>query len=179
MTGSRSDALLLSVHPRYVSLMVAGDKTIEIRRVRPTAEPGALVLIYATAPTCQVVATGMLERVVSGGADRLWGRFGRQACLTRQAMRDYLRGASRPTALLLRAVAPLTTPVSLAHLQVSIPRFHPPQSYRFLSREMLHRLDLPGWNAARGANSPRANVARAGHATPGGAHQANEHVTRS
>jgi predicted transcriptional regulator len=142
MTENRPDALLLSVHPRYVSLMVAGEKTVEIRRIRPTGEPEALVLIYATAPTCQVVATGVLEGMVNGGADRLWRRFGRQACLTRQAMRDYLRGASRPTAMLLRAVAPLTAPISLTHLQLSIPEFRPPQSYRFLSQEMLHRLDL-------------------------------------
>lgn len=146
MTASRPDSLLLSVHPRYVSLMVAGEKPVEIRRIRPTAEAGALILIYATAPTCQVVATGVLAGMVSGGADRLWCRFGKQACLTRQAMRDYLRGASRPTALLLRSVAPLTAPVSLAHLQLSIPDFRPPQSYRFLSREMLHRLNLPGWH---------------------------------
>lgn len=144
MTGNRPDTLLLSVHPRYVSLMIAGEKTVEIRRIRPTAEPEALVLIYATAPTCQVVATGVLKGMVNGGADRLWCRFGRQACMTRQAMRDYLRGASRPTAMPLRAVAALTAPISLAHLQLSIPDFRPPQSYRFLSREMLHRLDLPG-----------------------------------
>lgn len=149
MTASRPESLLLSVHPRYVSLMVAGEKAVEIRRIRPTAEAGALVLLYATAPTCQVAARGVLAGMVSGGADRLWCRFGRQACLTRQAMRDYLRGASRPTALLLRSVAPLTAPISLAHLQLSIPDFRPPQSYRFLSREMLHRLDLPGWHGGQ------------------------------
>lgn len=144
MTGGRPDTLLLSVHPRYVSLMVAGEKTVEIRRVRPTAEPESLVLIYATAPTCQVVAVGVLEGMISGGADRLWGRFGSRACLTRQAMRNYLRQAAQPTALLLRAVAPLDRPISLAHLQVSIPNFRPPQSYRFLNQEMLHQLEMPG-----------------------------------
>lgn len=134
--------LLLSVHPRYVSLMLAGEKTVEIRRKRPTALPGALVLIYATAPTSQVVAVGVLDDMVSGGADALWRRFGDKACLTRRAMRDYLRGASRPTALFLRAIAGLTAPISLTHLQYSIPDFQPPQSYRFLSRELLERLDL-------------------------------------
>lgn len=142
-THPETQTLLLSVHPRYVSLMVAGEKTVEIRRKRPTAPPGALVLIYATAPTSQVVAAGVLDDMVNGGADALWRRFGAQACLTRRVMRDYLRGASRPTALFLGAVAGLTTPISLAHLQCSIPDFHPPQSYRFLSRELLERLDLP------------------------------------
>lgn len=150
MTESRPDTLLLSVHPRYVSLMAAGKKTAEIRRIRPAAELGALVLVYATAPTCQVVAAAVLDGMVSGGADRLWNRFGRRACLTRQAMRDYLRGASQPTALLLRAVAPLEAPISLSDLQVSIPNFRPPQSYRFLSRELLCRLDMPGWPADQG-----------------------------
>ena len=160
MTKRRPATLLLSVRPRYVSLMVAGEKTVEIRRVRPTAEPGALVLIYATAPTREVVAAGVLDGMVSGGADRLWGHFGRQTCLTRQAMRDYLRGASRPTALLLRTVEPLTAPISLANLQLSIPDFRPPQSYRFLSRELLRRLDLPGSHESQeSTHLRRADVA--------------------
>ena len=158
MTGRRPDTLLLSVHPRYVSHMLVGEKTVEIRRVRPNAEVGGLVLIYATTPTCEVVATGVLDGMVSGGADRLWRRFGAQTCLTRQAMRDYLRGASRPTALLLRAVAPLTAPVSLANLQLRIPDFRPPQSYRFLSRELLYRLDLPGSHKGQEDLAPRAPI---------------------
>lgn len=125
-------ALLISIRPRYVADILAGWKTAEVRRAKPSSAPGSLMLIYATAPIQQVVATCVLADVQTGGADRLWHEHGASACLTRQQMRDYLRGAAQPTVLLLSHISELVSPVSLDRMRKIIPSFHPPQTYRFL-----------------------------------------------
>ena len=124
--------MLISIRPRYVAYILAGRKSAEVRRAKPSSPPGSLMLIYATAPVQEVVATCVLAGVQTGGVDRLWREHGRSACLTRQEMRDYLRGAAQPTVLLLGSVSELVSPVSLDRMRAIIPRFHPPQTYRFV-----------------------------------------------
>jgi predicted transcriptional regulator len=126
-------AMLISIRPRYVADILAGRKTAEVRRNKPSSAPGSLILIYATTPVQQVVATCVLDGVRTGGADRLWRAHGTSACLSRQEMRNYLRGAAQPTVLLLSQVSELVTPVPLDRMRKVIPSFHPPQTYRFLS----------------------------------------------
>jgi predicted transcriptional regulator len=126
-------AMLISIRPRHVADILAGRKTAEVRRNKPSSAPGSIVLIYATTPIQQVVATCVLDGVRTGGADRLWRAHGASACLTRQQMRDYLRGAAQPTVLLLSQISELVTPVPLERMRKVIPSFHPPQTYRFLS----------------------------------------------
>lgn len=125
-------AILISIRPRHVADILAGRKTAEVRRTKPSAASGSLVLIYATTPVQQVVATCVLDGVRTGGADRLWRSHGAAACLTRKQMRDYLRGAAQPTVLLLDQVSELVRPVTLDRMRKIIPSFHPPQTYRFL-----------------------------------------------
>ncbi len=55
MSDDRS--LLVSVKPVYARLILAGSKTVELRRVRPNAVPGCQVLIYASSPTMEMVGT--------------------------------------------------------------------------------------------------------------------------
>lgn len=132
--------MLISIRPRHVADILDGRKTVEVRRARPTVSDGSLILIYATAPVQQVVATCVLAGIRTGGADRLWREFGADACLSRAEMRDYLRGASQPTVLLLRHVRELVTPVSLERMRQMIPRFHPPQTYRFVGTQVTNAL---------------------------------------
>ena len=57
--------LLLLIHSRFAERILAGSKTVELRRVRPGIEPGDRVLLYASSPVRGL--TG------SSGAARKWG----------------------------------------------------------------------------------------------------------
>ncbi|WP_237302536.1 ASCH domain-containing protein [Streptomyces sp. S063] len=49
-------ALLLSLHPRFATAILNGEKTVELRRQRVAVPPGTPVIIYATSPTMALTA---------------------------------------------------------------------------------------------------------------------------
>lgn len=163
-----SRAMLLSVHPRHVATILAGEKTAELRRTRPTAPPGTPVLVYATAPVAAIVATCRLAGVRSGDAESLWPAVARSAAVSRDQFDAYFVGARSAHALELTEVAPLGVPVSLLHMR-SGGAFHPPQTWRLLDVDALSRLTaghpaspmLCGLLLDRPATPPAATAANA------------------
>lgn len=55
--------MLLSVHPRFATAILAGTKTVEVRRQRVAAPSGIPVLLYATAPTMAIVGMARIASV--------------------------------------------------------------------------------------------------------------------
>lgn len=58
---STDHALFVSVKPRFAEKILAGEKSVELRRVRPSVTPGTLVIFYASSPTREVVGTGRAD----------------------------------------------------------------------------------------------------------------------
>jgi predicted transcriptional regulator len=126
------ETLFLSVRPRYAERILEGTKTVELRRVRPTASQGQRVLIYSSSPTMAVLATTTVERIDWGSVDEVWRRVRRSAGLSRHDYLDYFRGAERASAIWLGSVMAFETPVALRELRERWPWFRPPQSYCFV-----------------------------------------------
>jgi predicted transcriptional regulator len=132
-------ALLLSLHPRFATAILDGDKTVELRRQRVAVPPGTPVIIYATSPVMALTGTARLASVETATPAQVWRRH-RTACgITKTEYTAYMEGAAQASALLLDSPHPLTQAVPLAHLRHN-GAFHPPQSYRYLTREALREL---------------------------------------
>lgn len=161
-------AMLLSVHPRHVDAILAGEKTTELRRTRPTAPVGTPVLIYATSPVAAIVATCRLAAVRSADAESLWPSVARSSAVTREEFDAYFGGGRSAHALELADVARLGVPVSLAHMR-SGGAFQPPQTWHLLDGDGLSRLtaahpaasELSALLAAQPAPELAATCARA------------------
>jgi predicted transcriptional regulator len=139
-------ALLLSLHPRFATAILNGDKTVELRRQRVAVPSGTPVILYATSPVMALTGAASLTHVDTADPGQIWRRH-RTACgISRTEYRTYMDGASHASALLLRSPRQLSRPVSLDHLRSS-GAFHPPQSYRYLSPQVLHQL-VAGHEAA-------------------------------
>jgi predicted transcriptional regulator len=123
--------LLLSVRPRFARAILAGTKTVEVRRRRVQARPGTRVIIYASNPTMAVVGTARLLVALTYDPDAAWASHERGLGLHRHEFDAYLAG-SKACLLLLDEVTSLDTPISLDELRRS-GDFRPPQSYRYLS----------------------------------------------
>lgn len=132
--------LLLSIKPAFAELVLAGRKTVELRRVRPAVEPGMNLLIYASSPRRQLVATGTVGAVVWGSLDEVWDAYGADSGVARTFYDDYFAGSSRAVAIIVEAVRPLPAPVDLADLRDRWSAFHPPQSFRYLTGRDVERL---------------------------------------
>lgn len=125
--------LLLSVKPRYTDKLLSGEKTIELRRIRPKIEPGDVILLYATAPVFQVVGICHVSKILLGSPEAMWSRVGRGAAISRTEYDRYFNGAARAIGIVVERPARLAECLSLGELRKHAPGFMPPQSYRYLS----------------------------------------------
>jgi predicted transcriptional regulator len=126
------EALFLSVKPRFAERIVAGTKTVELRRVRPRVVPNQQVLIYSSSPRMELVAAAFVVRVVATTPSKLWPSVGNSAGIGRTEYRRYFAGATTAAAIWLRDVKELELPVPLTELRRRWPGFEPPQSYCFV-----------------------------------------------
>ena len=133
-------ALLLSIRPRHADAIMAGRKTVEVRRRRVSAPAGTTVILYATAPVKAVVATARLSDSFASSPDAAWSRFSAALGLARHELDAYLQGTDG-FLLLLDDVLPLEEPLSLEALRREY-HFRPPQSYRFVKHEDPDELQL-------------------------------------
>jgi predicted transcriptional regulator len=139
-------ALLLSLHPRFATAILEGEKTVELRRQRVAVPPGTPVIIYATSPVMALIGTARLASVETAAPAQVWRRH-RTACgITKAEYTAYMDGAAQASALLLDSPHSLTRAVSLAYLRHT-GAFHPPQSYRYLTLDALRQL-VAGHEAA-------------------------------
>src|SRR5690554_7953805 len=96
-----SRAVLISVHPKYVSKILAGTKRVEFRRVWAAQKVTHLV-IYSTSPEMKVKATIKVNEVIKGSKTELWEiakEYG--GGLTRKELRNYFDGVSIGHAIIL------------------------------------------------------------------------------
>lgn len=130
-------AVLISVHPKYVSKIMNGTKKVEFRRVWAAQKVTHLV-IYSTSPEMKVKATVEIERVLTGGKTALWEvakEYG--GGLTRNELRTYFDGVSKGHAILLSEIKQLKESLSLAEV---IPGMRAPQSYVYLTDEQFESI---------------------------------------
>lgn len=128
------DALFLSIKPRFVEMLVAGTKTVELRRRRPlAAQPGGLVLVYASAPRMELVGSARIQRVDVGAPEVIWNEHQERVGLSRGEFDTYYHGAETATALVLRDIRPRPAgAMTLGELRRIWTGFSPPQSYRYI-----------------------------------------------
>lgn len=122
-------AVLISLLPKYAEKIASGTKRIEFRRTW-TAEPVAVLTLYATAPVSRVIGIAHVRRVVEASPTALW-RYAQQygGGISRRDLYAYMSGKKTGFALLLGPVELFDPPVDPKHATKS---FRPPQSFRFL-----------------------------------------------
>lgn len=134
----------------FASKILAGTKTIELRRVRPNVTPGYHVLIYSSSPEMALLGSARVEEILSDAPSNLWGRVKDQAGICRKEYDDYFIGASTAIGIRLGAVQRLVLPIPLRELRERWPWLRPPQSYRYVDA----RLDPDGERLASLAPPP-------------------------
>src|SRR5215204_963173 len=97
-------ALFVSLKPRFAEMILAGEKTVELRRVRPAVSPGALVVLYASSPVKEVVGTGRVAAIEASSPSALWNSHGPLSGLSRREFRGYFAGVGEGVAISLADV---------------------------------------------------------------------------
>jgi predicted transcriptional regulator len=136
-------AMLLSVHPRFATAILAGSKTVEVRRQRVAAPPGTPVLLYATAPTMAVVGIARIADVHVASPSEVWSAHRARTGITRREYNAYMNGATQASGLTLENPVSFDEPVTLSALRAA-GSFRPPQSYRYMKRADLRQVATAG-----------------------------------
>lgn len=150
--------LLLSIRPRFAECIFAGTKTVELRRVRPRVNAGDRVLIYVSSPVMALVGGFEVESVLEHSPDWLWRKVGKESGLQRCEFLDYFDGAERAYAIQIARTWKCAVPSSLQELRKRVPGFSPPQSYWYLSVDLIAALCI---SCGNGVENHKRNVASA------------------
>ena len=117
---------IISIHPSHAEAILAGTKTIELRRRVPKLPAGMKLWIYATRPTAAVVGVVTIIEVMRAHPKALWKRHRDGAGVDHDSFKEYFNGSEEGVAILLTS-AKRVGPVTIEQLREIRDRFHPPQ----------------------------------------------------
>lgn len=137
-------ALFLSLQPQYAAMILDGNKTVELRRIRPKADVGTPVIAYATSPVRSVVGTCEVGSVVGAKPDEIWELHGHSTGIDRARFDEYFLGSETAVAITVVHPVKFATPVLLAELRLNWVGFQPPQSFRYISLEDFEVISRAG-----------------------------------
>jgi predicted transcriptional regulator len=126
---------LLSLRPRFAKGLLAGTKTVEVRRRAPSLTPGMVCLLYASSPDRALVGSARIGAVHTAAPRILWRDWGDRTGLQASEFFDYLSDLSSAYVISIRDPVPLEQPIPLAELRHRQASFVVPQSYRFLGQD--------------------------------------------
>ncbi len=136
------NTVLISIHPEYADMILAGEKKFEFRR-RWTARPVKSLFIYATTPIQRIVGFAKVVRVEQGTPTQLWQLTRKtNAGISRRKLFDYLKGSKTAVAIELGKITPIH---GLVDPRKCLGRgFRPPQSFRYLSQDEIIKINING-----------------------------------
>lgn len=122
-------AVLLSIKPKYADLILAGTKTIELRRSWPSSDIGVMIL-YSSSPVQKLVGLVYIEEVKEADIEGLWKLA--NECgggVTYKELVEYFTGKKKAYGIKLKNA-------KSAHIAIDpkdiFPDFSPPQSFSYL-----------------------------------------------
>ena len=135
------DEILISIRSEYVAKILAGQKTVELRKRSLKVAPGTRVWIYSKGPRGAVKACAVISKIVTDEPRCLWRKFKSKAGVSRREFSAYFGTIDVGCALLLKDVVGLKNQISLNKMRETARSFQPPQFYTKLNqRESMLRV---------------------------------------
>jgi predicted transcriptional regulator len=130
--------ILLSIKPRYVSLIFSGHKKIELRKKIPTLIKGDRVYVYSSTPEKKIVGFFVVSRVISGEPGFVWDRTKHHNGVEKDFFFEYYRGKDLAHGIKIQSVVKFLEPISLESLRTKHGKFSPPQSYMYVDESYIN-----------------------------------------
>ena len=139
--GLDSDRMIvLSLKPRFAEAILAGVKTVELRRTVPKIVIPTRALLYASSPVRALLGTCVITSVRSADLAALWHEYGSRSELSFHEFQQYFEGVAKGTALTLSDPQALSRPIPLQDLQAKPRSFRPPQSFAYVDTKTGNQL---------------------------------------
>lgn len=131
---NNSHNILISVEERHASNMLAGRKTVELRRKPLNIPSGTRVWVYSKLPRGEIQVLAIVEEVVSDAPNEIWKTYGAQSAISKKEFDAYFANTRAGYAIVFEEVKPLAPILSLASIREKISHFQPPQFFKRLSQ---------------------------------------------
>jgi predicted transcriptional regulator len=155
---SRSDRVvaLMSIQPQFAERIITGDKRVEFRKTL-FRYPLSHVIIYCTEPVQQVIGFFEVEALDTATPQNLWERYSQVSGIPQGTFNAYYANCTTGVAIKIGRVFKLEEAVPLSVIDEIL---LPPQSFRYLSIEVLEYL------ISQSASSLPLSVLQSGEAGP-------------
>jgi predicted transcriptional regulator len=132
-----SKILLISVRPEFAEKILNGTKTIELRKSSPNVSVGDLVIIYSTLPEKAIVGTCVVKEIIKKAPLQLWRIHSSKMGIDRKRYFEYFKDTNLAIGIVLTSIDKLDKKLSLDSVRKAIPKFSPPQTFRYLNRSQI------------------------------------------
>ena len=132
--------VVLSLKPRFAEAILAGVKTVELRRTEPKIVVPTRALLYATSPVRALLGTCIITSVQPLDLQALWREHGPGAGLLYNEFQEYFEGVEVGTALTLTQPRAFSRQIDLQDLRTKPQGFRPPQSFAYVDTKTGDRL---------------------------------------
>lgn len=130
--------VIISIKPEYALKIMAGEKTIELRRRFPVEDvEGGIAIIYASSPIKEIIGYAVIERVHELPIDTLWKKFKHEACVSKGFFYNYFDGKASGFALSLKGPTQLIESLDIKRMEEEF-FVSAPQSFRYAPEKVLN-----------------------------------------
>ena len=132
--------IVLSLKPRFAEAILAGVKTVELRRTEPKIVVPTRALLYAASPVRALLGTCIITSVQPLDLQVLWREHGSASGLLYHEFQQYYEGVDIGTALTLIQPRAFSRRIPLQDLRAKPKGFRPPQSFAYVDTKTGDRL---------------------------------------
>ena len=129
-----SKLILISVKEKYVTEMLAGRKTIELRKATPKAYPGDTLIIYTTQPRKAITAVAMVKNIITCSPAEMWANYTSHLGIDKTSFDSYYGEATKAIGIELSEISMLNAEILLSAIKIIQPKFAPPQTFKYLNK---------------------------------------------
>lgn len=130
---------IISIRPVFAEAILAGTKSVELRRRIPNLEIGTRLWIYATRPTAAIIGSVLVAEICRASPEIVWTTFETEVAISRSEFDNYFRGTAKAVAITLHA-ATRSRKIDIEALRKLRDGFHPPQVLKHLMPTEAKRL---------------------------------------
>jgi predicted transcriptional regulator len=135
-SGPDRAVALMSIQPQFADQIIAGEKRVEFRKTH-FRFPLSHVIIYCTEPVQRVIGFFEVEALDKATPQNLWERYSQVSGIPRGTFNAYYANCTTGVAIKIGRVFKLEEAVPLSVIDEVL---LPPQSFRYLSIEVLEYL---------------------------------------
>lgn len=134
--GNIKKYLFISVKPEFANKIIAKEKCIELRKIKPHVKAGDYIIIYASSPIKCVVGFGQIKQVIETTPIEMWNNYSERLGIDELRFLSYYEGRNRAIGIEIETIKAIN-PIDLISLKKVDPNFHPPQVYRYIANEQI------------------------------------------